>query len=91
MKDRECKFYYILDSRVIEFLDKYDKDPNYVIPNFEKYIMEADTDPGLLCREINDGTYGDLCVLADNTGRIMFECCKGDKWSIKQSIKQRKL
>lgn len=91
MKDRECKFYCILDSRVTEFLDKYDKDPDYVIPDFEKYIMKADTDPRLLCKEINNGTYGDLCVLADNTGRIMFEYYKGDKWSIKQPIKQRKL
>lgn len=71
--------YHLLDSRISEFMDEFDKDPNYVIPDWSRFILLSGTAEEI-CDNANNGEYGELCVVADSKGKIMWEWNEESGW-----------
>lgn len=73
--------YNLLDSRIAQFINELDSDPNFIIPDWSKYILVSGKAKEM-CDYATNGSYGDLCVVANSEGRIMFEWFNGESWNI---------
>ena len=52
---------------------------NFVVPNWSKYILLSGTAEEV-CESANNGEYGELCVVADSKGQIMWEWNGDNGW-----------
>ena len=73
--------YHLLDSRIAQFINELDSNPNFIAPDWSKYILVSGTAEEV-CNHATNNTYGDLCVVANSIGRIMFEWFDGESWNI---------
>ena len=77
----DSSIYHLLDSRISRFINEIVEDPNFVIPNWSKYILLSGTAEEV-CESANNGEYGELCVVADSKGQIMWEWNGDNGWGM---------
>lgn len=56
----DSSIYHLLDSRISRFINEIVEAPNFVIPNWSKYILLSGTAEEV-CESANNGEYGELC------------------------------
>jgi hypothetical protein len=74
------KPYFLLDSRAGTLaLNAPDARLTTMDDDVERYVLLAGTAKEC-CDAANDGSYGDLCVVANSDFVIMWEWCKDKGW-----------
>jgi hypothetical protein len=76
--------YYLLDSRAgtlaIDNMNLSEIDEDWT-----RYVLLADNSLKEICKACNTGEYGDLCVVSDKQGRVLFELLNDNRhWSYKR-------
>lgn len=75
----ENSIYHLLDSRISRFMNEFDANINYIVPDWSKFILLSGTAEEV-CGSANNGEYGELCVVANAEGRIMWEWNGDNGW-----------
>jgi hypothetical protein len=76
--------YYLLDSRA-GILATENMNLSEIEPDWTRYVLVASETLKEACKDANCGDYGDLCVVSNQQGRVLFELLNDNgHWSYKR-------
>lgn len=86
--NQDTKLYVVLDSRAGTGASGFKtNDMNAVDEDWERMIMEAGT-AAECCHSVNQGEYGNNCIVATSKGIIMWDWEKKGQWKVPDNERQ---